>query len=45
MLAGNTPDIFLDTDVAFDILSKREPHYISSVLLLRLAARASVRLV
>ena len=39
------PDIFLDTDVAFDILSKREPHYKSSVILLELAAKGSIRLI
>ena len=32
MLAGNMPDIFLDTDVAFDIISRRGPHYTSSVV-------------
>lgn len=39
------PDVFLDTDVAFDILSKREPHYKSSVILLELAAKGSIRLI
>ena len=45
MLQGNLPEIFLDTDVAFDIISKREPHYTSSVRLLQLAAKETVRLV
>jgi len=38
MLKGSLPEIFLDTDVAFDILSKREPHFQHSVLLLELVA-------
>ena len=38
------PDVFLDTDVTFDILSKREPHYDSSVQLLELAAKGNIRL-
>lgn len=37
MLPGSLPEIFLDTDVAFDILSKREPHFESSVQFLHLA--------
>ena len=45
MLQGNLPEIFLDTDVAFDIISKREPHYNSSVRLLQMAAKDTVRLV
>lgn len=45
MLRGSLPEIFLDTDVSFDIISKREPHYASSVRLLQLAAKDSVRLV
>ena len=39
MLKGSLPEIFLDTDVAFDILSKREPHFEHSILLLELAAK------
>jgi predicted nucleic acid-binding protein len=39
MLKGSLPEIFLDTDVAFDILSKREPHFQHSVQLLELAAQ------
>lgn len=38
------PDVFLDTDVSFDILSKREPHFATSVLLLELASRGTIRL-
>jgi len=39
MYKGSLPEFFLDTDVAFDILSKRKPHYKDSVLLLELAAK------
>ena len=45
MLPGNTPNIFLDTDVAFDIISKREPHFTSSISFLQLAAAGKVKLV
>jgi predicted nucleic acid-binding protein len=45
MLRGSLPEVFLDTDVAFDILSKREPHYETSVKLLEMAVSDSVRLV
>ena len=38
------PDVFLDTDVAFDIISKRQPHFIESIKLLQLAARGQVQL-
>ncbi len=38
------PDVFLDTDVAFDIISKRQPHYTDSVKLLHLAAEGKIRL-
>ena len=38
MLKGSLPEIFLDTDVAFDILSKREPHFQHSVQLIELVA-------
>lgn len=44
MLKGNLPEVFLDTDVAFDIISKREPHFSSSVKLLELAANDEIRL-
>ena len=27
MLKGSLPEVFLVTDVAFDIILKREPHY------------------
>ena len=38
MLKGSLSEIFLDTDVAFDILSKRKPYFQHSVRLLELAA-------
>ena len=38
MLKGSLPEIFLNTDVSFDILSKRKPHFQHSVRLLELAA-------
>ena len=44
MSPGSLPEIFLDTDVSFDIISKREPHYFASVKLLQLAANGRVRL-
>lgn len=44
MLPGSLPEVFLDTDVSFDIISKREPHYGSSVQMLQLAAAGRVRL-
>lgn len=34
----------MDTDVAIDILTKRQPHFASSVKLLELAAQGTVRL-
>jgi predicted nucleic acid-binding protein len=37
-------NIFLDTDVAFDIISKRVPHYIHSIQILQLAADGKVKL-
>lgn len=44
MLPESLPEIFLDTDVAFDILSKREPHFEASVQLLQLASKGKVTL-
>jgi sialic acid synthase SpsE len=38
MLKGSLPEVFLDTDVCFDIISKREPHFENSIVLLELAA-------
>lgn len=45
MLPANIPEVFLDTDVAFDIISKREPHFSDSVKLLELAALGKIQLV
>src|SRR5690625_3168448 len=42
MLKGSLPEIFLDTDVAFDILSKSKPHYEDSIRILELAAEDRV---
>jgi predicted nucleic acid-binding protein len=44
MLKGSLPEVFLDTDVAFDILSKRKPHFQHSVRLLELAAADKILL-
>ncbi len=34
MLKGNLPEVFLDTDVAFDIISKREPFFNDAIKIL-----------
>lgn len=39
------PNVFLDTDVALDIISKREPHYALSIKLMRLAAEEKITLI
>jgi len=44
MLKGSLPEVFLDTDVCFDIISKREPHFEQSVKLLELAAQDRISL-
>ncbi|MEX2600920.1 MAG: PIN domain-containing protein [Balneolaceae bacterium] len=44
MLKGSLPEVFLDTDVAFDILSKRVPHFEYSVQVLELAASDRISL-
>ena len=44
MLKGSLPELFLDTDVVFDILSKRKPHFKHSFCLLELAASDQVAL-
>ena len=36
--------VFLDTDVAFDIISKREPHYVHSIQILQLATDGNIKL-
>ena len=38
------PEVFLDTDVSFDIISKREPHYALSIKLLELSAKGTIQL-
>lgn len=45
MLKGSLPEIFLDTDVCFDIISRREPHFKHSIKLLELAADDRISLV
>jgi predicted nucleic acid-binding protein len=42
MLKGSLPEVFLDTDVAFDIISKREPHFFDSIKLLELKAKDQI---
>jgi predicted nucleic acid-binding protein len=44
MLKGSLPEVFLDTDVAFDIISKRDPHFIDSIKLLELTAKDQIAL-
>ena len=42
MSQGSLPEVFLDTDVAFDIISKRMPHFDDSVKLLQLLAQGKI---
>lgn len=44
MLRGSLPEVFLDTDVAFDIISKRTPHFGNAVHLLELVAKDKITL-
>ncbi|NHE57889.1 type II toxin-antitoxin system VapC family toxin [Cyclobacterium plantarum] len=44
MLKGSLPNVFLDTDVAFDIISKRAPNFADAVKLLDLAAKDQLSL-
>lgn len=44
MSKGSLPKVFLDTDVAFDIISKREPYFVDAVKLLELAAKDQLEL-
>ncbi len=44
MLPGNIPEVFLDTDIAFDIISKRQPYFGDSVKILEMAAQNKVAL-
>lgn len=45
MLKGSLPKVFLDTDVAFDIISKREVFFEKAVELLELVAQDKIALV
>jgi predicted nucleic acid-binding protein len=42
MLKGSLPEVFLDTDVAFDIISKREPYFFDSIPILNLVANDAI---
>jgi predicted nucleic acid-binding protein len=44
MLKGSLPEVYLDTDVAFDIISKRIPHFEVSVKLLNLVQKDRISL-
>ncbi|MFC4870684.1 type II toxin-antitoxin system VapC family toxin [Negadavirga shengliensis] len=44
MLKGSLPEVFLDTDVAFDIISKRKPYFVNAVKLLELTSKDKVAL-
>ncbi|WP_162415921.1 type II toxin-antitoxin system VapC family toxin [Cyclobacterium roseum] len=44
MLKGSLPEVFLDTDVAFDIISKREPHFENAIKLLEMASKDQIAL-
>tara|TARA_Y100001949_G_C15900874_1_gene292473 strand:+ start:238 stop:672 length:435 start_codon:yes stop_codon:yes gene_type:complete len=42
MSTKNIPNVFIDTDVAFDIVSKREPHYSISIELVSLVSAGKI---
>lgn len=44
MSKGNLPKIFLDTDVAFDIISKRQPYFEDAIRFIELVAKNHVNL-
>jgi predicted nucleic acid-binding protein len=44
MLQQNIPEVFIDTDVAFDIISERLPHFQQSVKVLELAAHNKIKI-
>lgn len=44
MLKGSLPEVFLDTDVAFDVISKRAPHFVDAVKLLEMASKDQIAL-
>ena len=39
------PEVFLDTDVAFDIISKRDPHFDESVKMLEYMIEGHIALI
>jgi len=45
MLKGSLPEVYLDTDVAFDIISKRKPHFETAKKLLELVAQDKIALI
>ncbi|WP_114751617.1 type II toxin-antitoxin system VapC family toxin [Pleomorphovibrio marinus] len=45
MLKGSLPEVYLDTDVAFDIISKRKPFFETAVKLIELVAQDKIALV
>jgi predicted nucleic acid-binding protein len=44
MLKGSLPEVYLDTDVAFDIVSKRMPHFEVSIKLIELVVHDKIAL-
>lgn len=42
MLRGSLPSVFVDTDVAFDILSKRQPHFTDSLEVFKLVSEGKI---
>jgi len=45
MLKGSLPEVYLDTDVAFDIISKRQPYFETAVRLVEWVAQDKIALV
>ncbi|MEX2564360.1 MAG: PIN domain-containing protein [Cyclobacteriaceae bacterium] len=45
MLKGSLPEVYLDTDVAFDIISKRKPFFETAVKLIEWVAQDKIALV
>ncbi|MGM0738819.1 MAG: type II toxin-antitoxin system VapC family toxin [Bacteroidota bacterium] len=43
-MSENMVDVFLDTDVAFDLISKREPFFTEALLLLQMAGQRQLQL-
>jgi predicted nucleic acid-binding protein len=44
MLQQNIPEVFIDTDVAFDIISERLPHFQQSIKIVELAFQNKIRI-